>query len=340
MEIKQTSVGKIKSIFLRLITEKKRALVVSIAVFAICVLATSSALAYSIKLKSDGNKEYENKNYMVALPKYKSAQQWWFPEKVSFKLRDRDLHSKLTKAEIMVKSGNNYIKGIDAFNNKKYLEAENYLTKLVISDPHYQEAQKLVATIQSESLPKPASALARTTPISTTSKQETIGNADNNTANNNPTGIDWNEFEKNLNEKLKGIGTNNNQTNQPTPTPSYNDLHCPKVIKIEDNLGNTSTTNMLKGTFAKGSIALLTVKITSTDPQNLQLYYQYGSAGLIDGNSTIKDWSKDSVYAIDVSNAMPGASRVLSYSIDNQDGYSCAGDYTDIHGQFNYDVTP
>lgn len=149
MEITQINIRKIKNIFSSFrITSKKKAFIIFIAVFATCILATGSALAYSIKLKSDGDNEYKNKNYNSSLLKYKDAQQWWIPERISFKLRDRDLHNKLNKSEIMVKSGNNYTKGLDAFNNKKYPEAENYLTNIVINDSHYQEAQQMIKDIQ------------------------------------------------------------------------------------------------------------------------------------------------------------------------------------------------
>lgn len=189
--------------------QKNKVLFIFISVIAICILTTGSVLAYSIKLKSDGDKEYKNKNYTSALPKYKLSQQWWFPERIDFKLRDRDLHNKLNKAEIMVKSGNYYTKGIDAFNNKKYLEAKKYLSNLVVNDPHYQEAQNLLIIIQKESLPKPSQVLANTKPVSVVGVQE---------KNNNSSGIDWNEFKNNPEEKLKDTGMNKNQVNQTAPT--------------------------------------------------------------------------------------------------------------------------
>ena len=123
-------------------------------------------------------------------------------------------------------------------------------------------------------------------------------------------------------------------------TPSYTDLHCPKVVSIEDSLGNTANSRYLRGTFKKGDVKNITVTISASDPQNLPLYYQYSSAGLIDGNSTIKDWSGDRSYSIDVTNAILGTNRILFFGIDNQDKFSCAGDYMDIHGSFTYTVTP
>lgn len=138
------------------------------------------------------------------------------------------------------------------------------------------------------------------------------------------------------------IGTTSTFSAIPTliPTPSYNDLHCPKIIRIEDNLGNSSQTNMLSGTIKKSDTRQLTVKITANDPQDLVLSYQYSSAGLINENSTIKDWSREDTYTLNIEMANVGTNKVLFYSIDNQDRFSCAGDYTDIHGSFNYTIIP
>lgn len=298
MEIVQVGVKKIKRILSSVkITNKKRELIIVIAVFAICILATGSALAYSIKLKNDGDVKYKNQDYEVALTTYKQSQKYWFPEAISYKLRDRDLYLKIDKTQIMIKSGENYTKGINAFQNRQYVQAEQYLSLLVLKDPNYQKAQELLTIIKKESLPIATPTVAtfmQTLPVAA-----------------------------------------------PPQTLSYNDLHCPKVIKIEDNLGNTSTGADLSGAFKKGSVNLLTVKITATDPQNLLPYFQYQYTNFIENRSKIgADWSQNNSFTYDVTDAVPGVSKIISVYIDNQDGYRCSGGNYDVAAYFNYTITP
>jgi len=177
MKITQKSIKKIKDcIVARLrIISKKRVLAISIILFAIYTLVSSTALAYSIKLKSDGDKEYKNQNYGDALRVYKLAQKYWFPENINYKLRDRDLHMKIDKANIMVDSGENYDKGIIAFSNKQYEEVKRYFSLLTSKDPHFSDAEKILEIIDKEFTPSPTPALsiinkqAETSNISSTS---------------------------------------------------------------------------------------------------------------------------------------------------------------------------
>jgi len=156
---------------------KKQFIIILVIAFSSFVLL-GSTLAYSIFIKTEGDKQYKNQNYTAALSKYRLAQQWWLPEKISFKLRDRDLYSKLNKAKIMVESGNDFLNGVKAFKDKKYIEAEKYLYKLVLKDPHYQEAQKIlleIANLLSPS-PTPISKIEKTVGLS--EKQQTITNTE------------------------------------------------------------------------------------------------------------------------------------------------------------------
>lgn len=130
-------------------------------------------------------------------------------------------------------------------------------------------------------------------------------------------------------------------TSTPTPIPSYSDLHCPKVVLIEDNLGNTSTGGYLSGTFKKGSINSLTVKVTATDPQSLQPYFQYQYTNFIENRSKIgADWSQNNSFTYDVTDAVPGVSKIISVYIDNQDRYRCSGGDYDVAVYFNYTIIP
>lgn len=298
------------------ILNKKRVLIVIVA-FSISVLLGGSVSAYSIKLKNDGDIKYKNQNYEGALIVYKQSQKYWLPETVSYKLRDRDLYSKIEKTQIMIKSGENYIKGVNAFQNKQYVQAKQYLALLVLKDPKYQKAQKLLAIIEKESLFKPSISITKPYITSADGQSNSISITAPVTTAVVPTSV------------------------IPTPTLSYNDLHCPKVIRIEDNLGNTSTGADLNGTFKKGSINLLTVKVTATDPQNLLPYFQYQYTNFVENRSKIgADWSQNNSFTYDVTDAVPGVSKIISVYIDNQDGYRCSGGDYDVAVYFNYTITP
>lgn len=151
---------------------KKQVIIFFIIVFFFSILL-GSTLAYSISIKIEGDKQYKNQNYATALSKYRFAQQWWLLEKISFKLRDRDLYFKLSKAEIMVKSDNNFSNGVKSFENKKYIEAEKYLNNVVLKDPHYQEAQKILAEINKLLIPSPTPTIKIERTAESSEKQQT-----------------------------------------------------------------------------------------------------------------------------------------------------------------------
>jgi tetratricopeptide (TPR) repeat protein len=125
----------------------RQALIVGTTFFIVLGLVSGSVLAYSLKTKQVGDVEYKSQNYKKALEKYQKAKTYWFLEKISYKLRDRDLEIKINKANIMIKSGNYYQLGVEAFNNKNYSDAKIYLSKLAEKDPHFQEAQRTIQKI-------------------------------------------------------------------------------------------------------------------------------------------------------------------------------------------------
>lgn len=143
-------------------------------------------------------------------------------------------------------------------------------------------------------------------------------------------------------------------TPSPTPTLSYNDLHCPKIIKIEDSLGNvafanSSNSNSLQAMYSQSTVQDITITISATDPQNLPLSYQYGSdayAGPVGSlNLTDQQWIKDNhmTYHVGVLSGVTTTTHRtwhFTYRVDNQDGYNCSAGTGDVGGYFTYTVTP
>ena len=120
----------------------------------------------------------------------------------------------------------------------------------------------------------------------------------------------------------------NIQTPVPTPLPplTYKELHCPKITMIKDSLGNVGYSPFqgfgIRGEFAKGTVNLITLEITATDPQGLPVYFTL---------STPTDWSSESgwnvlslknTYTFDVSNSSTGV-HIVTIGIDNQDDFNC-----------------
>lgn len=135
-------------------------------------------------------------------------------------------------------------------------------------------------------------------------------------------------------------------TSTPVPTPSYNDLHCPKIIEINDSLGNISNRstgwNGITGSFKRGETSQLRLTVTIQDPQNLPVFYRFDSLGLENSDQrsvTTKDWSQDNFVDISVTNAIPGTRRYIAVTADNRDGYSCYGSY-DLYESAWYEVFP
>ncbi|XOB46621.1 MAG: hypothetical protein ACKKMV_00340 [Candidatus Nealsonbacteria bacterium] len=134
--------------------------------------------------------------------------------------------------------------------------------------------------------------------------------------------------------------------NQPhaeqSPTMNYRGLHCPKIIKVEDSLGNVFTNaeyGSKHGAFRKGSIDTLTITVTATDPQGLPLYYMFQIAELIP-SSFRTEWSRENTYTLPVSDVIVAANRTIWLYIDNRDGYGCLTADFDATLPFGYDIMP
>lgn len=126
----------------------KTVLVTGMVLLLVFVAASSSVLAYSLKLKQEGNTEYKNQKYTEALVKYQTSRSFWFPEKLNFKLRDRDLEAKTKKAEIMIKSNQNYLDGLKEFDLGNLDSAAYYFFRVADNDPHFGEAKNKIIAIE------------------------------------------------------------------------------------------------------------------------------------------------------------------------------------------------
>lgn len=138
----------------------------------------------------------------------------------------------------------------------------------------------------------------------------------------------------------------------PILASEYSESHCPKIIKVEDNLGNvriynetsySSSYDIFDLSFVKGTASTLSMKITAIDPKNLPLRYlldlnDFGEAG----NNEITDfhnWTTDNTFTIDVSKTALGP-RNFRILIDNQDEYGCATNEFDTMVWSHYEVVP
>ena len=127
----------------------------------------------------------------------------------------------------------------------------------------------------------------------------------------------------------------------PILASEYSELHCPTIIKVEDSLGNVYNGSGIQGSFIKGSVNTITVKITATDPQGLPLHYQFLFGGWMKVDGTeMTNWVTENTTTLDVSNANAGANQSNWIRVDNQDGYGCIGAYYDTQAHFMYDVYP
>jgi tetratricopeptide (TPR) repeat protein len=294
-------------------------LLITFSILTILILGSAgTVLGFSLKTKSEGDALYKNAKYQQALTTYLKAKDLWFPWKISTAFRDRDLYTKIAVTRVMVQSNDDFQKGKEAFDKGQYAEARSYLFKVVANDPNKSQAQEMISMTTgatskkntSTNQPKPSNTIAKAqTPI--------------------PTPIPF-----------------TSPTFPPTPTPApptYNDLHCPKIVNIQDSLGNSSTTFVLRGTFKKGSISSITLKANITDPNNLPLRYQfYWLNNLNQSYSAFGTWQTDNTYTIDLSDPSKvsvGSSRNVLVYIDNQDGYDCSVSYDGVL-DFVYDITP
>lgn len=202
----------------------------------------------SLIAKSNGDSSYRNQNYSAAQSNYELAKSLWFPEKISLRFKDDDLEKKIKKAEIMVRSQQNYEKGLDAFDSKQYDKARRYFSLLAENDPNHQKAQDKLAEI-SKITPMPIP--TRTTQLTT--------------ANQN-------------------VFTSKSTAQSPKPEYIF-DPYYPIVLSLSDNRGgltkyssynqhlyNSSNTGII---LKKGDIVRW--KVVASDPKSRQILYNFHS---------------------------------------------------------------
>lgn len=298
--------GKVSSDF-QLACKLKNKLTIKIILIISVLLVTTLAPASYAFIKSSsyenqGDKLYKNQDYSRALEIYQKARSWWMFEKISPKLINKSIYEKIGKTKIMIKSTENFNLGKAAYNDGDFVNARQYLKNLAQNDPNNKEAAEILSMIDTKE---------KTQEVNDDNSTETV--------------------KKSISLPTKVL----------SPTPSYNKLHCPKLVKVEDNISQSTTDNMYNS-FKKGNTNKISLKVQVEDPQNLPLYYRFYSLGLVnsDKNSvTIKDWSLENFVDVDVTNAIPGTNRYISVEVDNRDGYSCRGSI-DLQFAVFYDITP
>jgi len=325
------------------------------------VLLSCSVLAYSLKLKNDGDKNYKQQNYSEALEKYQKAKPFWFLERVNYFLRDRDLEAKTKKAEVMIKSNQNYLDGIREYEQGNYDQASYYFQRVVENDSSYGDAtDKINAIIEKKNEDiknknKPTAKIPGSpTSVSNTPKIDCVG-------------VDGKHFLTTQDECTKfnnawSSPIPTTTTNQgsiaftpstpitfiaptPTPAPTYEDLHCPTIIGVKDSLGNTSKSG--NWTFKKGEVSTITLTVEASDPQNLPLYYRYQllySGTLMynsDGQavSSLNDVNYNSIVIKNVENTPAGVFTMAVYGINNKDNFLCPIE-SNLAGSFRYTILP
>ena len=142
--------------------------------------------------------------------------------------------------------------------------------------------------------------------------------------------------------------TQTSNTKQAEPiisTPkTYQELHCPKIVRVEDSLGNIGETSV-SGVFQKGDIDSIVISVTAIDPQGLPLYFAFlpdinlAPGPIFGGGDWIENATTENSATIFVTEANVGANRHMWVRVWNQDDYSCIGANYDTQAYFNYDVT-
>jgi hypothetical protein len=239
-----------KSRLISFLIKRKTQILIIFSIFAILILGIGgTTLTFSLKTKSEGDIDYNNMDYIQALTRYERAKDLWFPEKISLKLRDRDLYSKINKTKIMIQSSDNYQKGKEAFDNKQYSIAREYFNLMAENDPRDSEAKDILQKIQKIETIKP-------TPTQTISKG--------------------------ANESLS-------QTLKPAfSQESYSyDSYYPIILSFSDNKGSLIKRSSYNGYYGlqssnQTSITLksgdtIEWKVQASDPKGRQLLYNFNS---------------------------------------------------------------
>lgn len=125
------------------------------------------------------------------------------------------------------------------------------------------------------------------------------------------------------------------------PELSYNDLHCPKVVRLEDNQGNVSNPglNYLKGTLVASEIDTLEVRVIAEDPNGDTLQFRFSPSSFSKNNPNLNPWGTNNTYSVLGENLLIGGNRTLFVSMDDGDDYSCIGANYDVAIKFTYDIS-
>lgn len=228
-------------------------LAVGVVILLISVLASGSVLVYSLKLKQEGDIEYKNRNYTAAMDKFQKAGSYWFVGAISSRLRDHDLETKIGKADVMIRSGQNYQDGIKEFESGNFDSAKYYFSRVALNDPNYSDAME------------------KTKLIDESNKKIIV--ADNST--NKP-----------ISDSVPPSPVP--KTNQ-VGTYKYDDYY-PIILKISDDRGNyekqsnrnyfnaTSTDSSFKNTNRALRFGdTIKIKVEASDPKGREILYDFRS---------------------------------------------------------------
>jgi len=296
--------------------KKYLVLILSVTIFII-----GSTLAYSTSLKKQGDIQYKNGGYKKALETYRQAQKWWLPETLNFKLRDRNLYSKIEKAKIMIHSSESYDLGKKAFEKKQYVRAKEYLINLAENDPKNKEAKRMLVIIDKYLFATP-------TPIRTPPIQS---------------------------EPLTFVTTPTlTLTSIPENKPSYvYDSYYPIILSLSDNKGGQikySESNQHSYSSTSTGITLKkgdTIRWTAeaSDPKERQILYQFhsNSQRQIDafgrGQYKTENWFEYTLNEEDLKDA-GDTLRIVLYIKSEKDNYRRGGNGPDDSTFLDYKLQP
>lgn len=153
-----------------------------------------------------------------------------------------------------------------------------------------------------------------------------------------PTGIDWEQFNRELNEKLKEVRDidNDNSNESPEPTMSIEQQKAAKIVSISDSLGNIHETNcwwstthyecppkeQKEPTVSIRTTPQLTFTINAQDSNNrpLTYHYYYAEGCRIDGSN----WITSNTCTSTLRTNQLGL-RTFIFYVKNDDNYGSVG---------------
>jgi len=124
---------------------------------------------------------------------------------------------------------------------------------------------------------------------------------------------------------------------------TYEQRHCPRVVHIEDNLGNSSDGSSLNAILSAPTTPnTIILSVDVEDPQSNPIVYWWGTNfPSVDLNQPIQ--TSTNTFNIDFSSRRIGPPGNQIYiHFKNNDGYNCAGSFYNSDGEaiFNYMVFP